>query len=103
MAQFSKVYGAVTDDFDGDGVPDLLIAGNFFPYRTQLGRCDASLGLLLKGVAGGGYQPVDPAVSGLYISGDVRRVVEIRNPSGEKLLVVAKNDDAVQVLKVNGK
>lgn len=103
MAQFSKVYGAVVDDFDGDGIPDVLIAGNFFPYRTQLGRCDASLGLLMKGVAGGGYQPVDPAVSGLYIGGDVRRLVEIRNPSGEKLLVVAKNDDAVQVLKVNAK
>lgn len=103
MAQFSKVYGAVVDDFDGDGIPDVLIAGNFFPYRTQLGRCDASLGLLLKGAAGGGYQPVDPAASGLYIGGDVRRLVEIRNPSGEKLLVVAKNDDAVQVLKVNAK
>jgi hypothetical protein len=103
MAQFSKVYGAVTDDFDGDGIPDVIIAGNFFPYRTQLGRCDASLGLLMKGVAGAGYQPVDPAVSGLYIGGDVRRLVEIKNPSGQKLLVIAKNDDAVQVLKVNSK
>jgi hypothetical protein len=103
MAQFSKVYGAVMDDFDGDGMPDVLIAGNFFPYRTQVGRCDASLGLLLKGIAGGGYQPVDPAISGLYIGGDVRRLIEIRNPSGERLLIIAKNDDAVQVLKVNAK
>ena len=80
----------------------LLIAGNFFPYRTQLGRCDASLGLLLKG-GSSGFQPVDAAVSGLYIGGDVRRVLEIKNPSGLRLLVIARNDDAVQVLKVNSR
>jgi hypothetical protein len=101
-AQFSKVYAALQDDFDGDGTRDLLIAGNFFPYRTQLGRCDASLGLLLKGGASG-FQPVDAPVSGLYIGGDVRRVLEIKNPSGSRLLVIAKNDDAVQVLKVNSR
>ncbi|WP_431212953.1 VCBS repeat-containing protein [Puia sp. P3] len=28
-AQFSKVFAAVSDDFDGDGLADLLIAGNF--------------------------------------------------------------------------
>ena len=100
--QFSKVFAAVYDDLDGDGVSDLLVAGNFFPYRAQLGRCDASLGLLLKGGASG-YQPVDPATSGLYIGGDVRRMVEIKNPSGQRLLVIAKNDDAVQVLKINAR
>jgi len=100
--QFSKVFSAVSDDFDGDGVPDLLTAGNFYPYRTQLGQCDASLGLLLRGSATG-YQPVDPAVSGLYIGGDVRRMVEIKNPSGQRLLVIARNDDAVQVIKINTK
>ena len=100
-AQFSKVFAAIPDDFDGDGIPDLLIAGNFYPYRTQLGACDASLALLLKGTAGGGYQPVDPAVSGLYAGGDVRRMVEIKTSSGERLLIVGKNNDAVQVLKIN--
>jgi len=63
-AQFSKVYGAVYDDFDGDGKKDILVAGNFFPYRTQLGRCDASLGMLLKGPAPQ-WQPVDPSASGV--------------------------------------
>ena len=103
QAQFSKVFAAVTDDLDGDGISDLLIAGNFYPYRTQLGACDASLGLLLKGTGGGNFQAVDAAVSGLYVGGDVRHVVEVKTFSGDKLLVVAKNNDAVQVLKVNTK
>jgi len=57
---------------------------------------------LLRGSATG-YQPIDPAVSGLYIGGDVRRMVEIKNPSGQRLLVIARNDDAVQVIKINTK
>ncbi|MDP4246295.1 MAG: VCBS repeat-containing protein [Bacteroidota bacterium] len=121
QAQFSKIYGVAVDDFDGDSVKDMIIAGNFFPYRTQLGRCDASLGLLLKGVAPrkgpggrvddgtlfpgfsstGRFVPVDPALSGAYIGGDVRGILEIKNRAGDRLLVVAKNDDAMQVLKVN--
>jgi hypothetical protein len=94
-AQFSKIYGAAFDDFDGDGKKDILVSGNFFPYRTQLGRCDASLGMLLKGPL---FQPVDPNTSGVYIGGDVRAMVELKTPTG-KLLIIAKNDDAVQVLK----
>jgi len=96
-AQFSKVYGAAFDDFDGDGKKDILVSGNFFPYRSQLGRCDASLGMLLKG-PGPQWQPVDPAQSGVYIGGDVRAMVELKTLTG-KLLIIAKNDDAVQVLK----
>jgi hypothetical protein len=99
-AQFSRVFGAVLDDFDGDGKKDILVSGNFFPYRTQLGRSDASLGMLLKG-PGPGFHPVDPAISGCYLGGDVRGMVEVKDQAGKKLLIIAKNDDAVQVLKVN--
>ncbi len=102
QAQFSKVYGAVVDDFDGDGIKDILVSGNFFPFRTEVGRDDASLGVLLKGT-GHGFQPVDPAVSGCYIGGDARAMVEIKNSAGQRQLIIGKNNEAVQVLKVNDK
>ena len=101
-AQFSRIYGAVTDDFDGDGRKDILVSGNFFPYRTPLGRDDAGLGMLLKG-EGAAFRAIDPVISGCYIGGDTRGMVEVKNSRGERLLIIAKNDDAVQVLKVNDK
>jgi hypothetical protein len=101
-AQFSKVFGAVVDDFDGDGTKDILLTGNFYPYKTQLGRCDASIGVLLKGDKGQ-FRAVDPEDNGCYIGGDVRGMVEIKNGAGEKWIIVAKNDDLVQILKVNDK
>lgn len=102
-AQVSKVFGIAADDFDKDGKKDILCAGNFYPYRVQLGRSDASLGLLLKGSGSSNFSAVDPSVSGAYIDGDVRAMTELKNKAGESLIVVAKNNDAVQVLKVNGK
>src|SRR5262249_35065506 len=48
-AQFSKLYGTIVKDFDKDGIKDIFLAGNFYPYRVQLGQCDAGLGVLLKG------------------------------------------------------
>lgn len=100
-AQFSKVNSIVCKDFNSDGIADIFMAGNFYPYRIQLGRCDASFGVLLKGKGAGEYEAEDPAVTGCYADGDVRQVAAIKNKAGEQLLIVAKNDAAVQVLKQN--
>jgi hypothetical protein len=102
QAQFSKVFGALADDFDHDGQTDILLAGNFYPFRTQLGQCDAGLGVLYKGT-GHSFEAVDPALSGCYIGGDVRGMLEVQNATGGKLIIVAKNNDAIQVLKMTDK
>jgi hypothetical protein len=101
-AQVSKIYGAVVDDFDNDGVKDILIAGNYFSYNTELGKDDASLGLLLKGIGNRTFKPVDPNLSGCYIDGDVRGLIETKSATGN-LIIAGKNEDKVQVLKWNPK
>jgi hypothetical protein len=84
-------------DFDGDGKDDLLLAGNFYPFRVQQGRCDANLGLLLKGDNKGGFVPLKRKTSGLYVPGDVRDIVEV---SGGKrsMIIVSKNGGNTQTL-----
>jgi hypothetical protein len=96
-AQFSKVFGSIADDFDKDGIKDILIAGNYYVYKTELGQNDAGLGLLLKGTVNRKLQPMYPTESNCYIDGDVRAMVEIKNKNGS-LIIVAKNGAAVQVL-----
>jgi hypothetical protein len=102
-AQVSKVFAIVADDFDKDGKKDIVTAGNFYAYRVQLGRSDASLGQWLKGGKNENITAIDPQISGAYIDGDVRAMVQLKNSAGENLIVVAKNNDAIQVLKVKGK
>jgi hypothetical protein len=98
-AQFSMVFGMLSDDFDKDGLKDLLLSGNFFPYRVQLGRDDASSGILLKGLGHGKYSAVGHNKTGFYMPGDVRAMVELKTKKGEHLIVSALNDDSVKVDK----
>jgi hypothetical protein len=101
-AQVSKIYGSVVDDFDNDGIKDILIAGNFFSYKTQLGKDDASLGLLLKGNGDRSFKAIKPYESGCYIDGDARALAQIKNGT-DNLIVIGKNGDKVQVLKWSAK
>jgi enediyne biosynthesis protein E4 len=100
-AQFSKVYGILVKDFDKDGVKDIFLAGNFYPYRVQLGRCDASLGVLMKGKSNNVYEAVPQSKSGLYVDGEVRRIVSLKNEKKQSLIVMAKNNDNIQIIKEN--
>lgn len=99
-AQFSRMNGIEVSDYDGDGINDILISGNFFPYRVQLGYADASLGLLMKGSKDASFTPLSAAQSGCYVGGDVRGMVSVKDKSNNKWMLFAKNDAAVQVLKI---
>lgn len=96
-AQFSRTWGIVVDDFNSDGKDDILLAGNFYPYRVQLGQADAALGLLLIGNGKGDFKTLPPYDSGLYIDGDVRNMIEIKGET--KKIIIVKNNDNVQLLK----
>jgi hypothetical protein len=100
QAQFSKLFGIIAGDMDHDGNKDLLLAGNFFPYRVQLGRNDAGLGVWLKGDGAGKYKVMSNEETGLFIDGDVRNMISVKTKSGDTLLVIARNNDLVQVLKL---
>jgi len=98
-AQFAPVYATLAGDFDGDGKIDLLIGGNFYGVTPMLGRYDASYGLMLHGDGKGGFTPVDMEQSNLVIDGQVRDMKLLRGANGERLIVVARNNDKVMVLR----
>jgi len=98
-AQFAPIYASLAGDFDGDGKPDLLIGGNFYGVQPMLGRYDASYGLMLRGDGKGGFTPVDMDQSNLVIDGQVRDMKSLRGAKGEQLIVVARNNDKVMILR----
>jgi hypothetical protein len=100
-AQFSPVAAALADDFDRDGRTDLLLAGNAFGVPPVFGRYDASYGLILHGAGGGRFEAIDLAKSGLVLDGQVRHIKAVRRPNGGNLIVVARNDDRLQVLRMS--
>jgi hypothetical protein len=98
-AQFAPIYAVLPGDFDGDGHTDLVIAGNFFGVTPLRGRYDASYGLLLRGDGAGGLASVDLEASNLVILGQVRDLELLQHADGGRVIVVARNDDTLQILR----
>jgi hypothetical protein len=99
-AQFAPIYASLAGDFDGDGKIDLVTAGNFSGVTPLEGRYDASYGLVLRGDGRGGFTAVDMERSGLAIDGQVRHMAWLRRAHGDRLIVVAKNDDRLQLEQI---
>ena len=73
--QFSSVHDIEVDDFDGDGFVDLLVVGNSYEISTQLGRLDASHGLLLLNNQSGFFKTAKPTLNVVGAARDIEKVL----------------------------
>ena len=102
-AQFAPVNALLSGDVDGDGHTDLLLAGGLYGVRPDRGRYDALYGLVLRGDGVGGFTPVDLEASGLVIEGEARGLAWLRRADGERLVLVARNNDQLQAIRVRAR
>lgn len=91
MTQLSSVNGFLHEDFRGDGSKELVVVGNFFPFKPQIGKSDASTGLALT-YHKGDLQAYNGALSNVWLTGDIRDVALLRFKSGVRRVVVSRND-----------
>jgi hypothetical protein len=93
VAQFAPVYGMITDDFDEDGLPDILLSGNSYSPEVLSGRDDAFTGLLLKGDGKGNFKNINSENTGFLSDQDSKGMVKVMLASGNTLIVVANNSN----------
>ena len=95
QAQFSPVYGISLTDIDRDNDPDIVIGGNLYSVKPEIGRYDAMKGLVLRNDGNNKFEPLPAGTSGIDIRGEVRHVIPLKSKSGEVLALVRNNNSIV--------
>ncbi len=96
-AQLAPVFGMLCNDYNNDGLLDVLLVGNSEAFETYTGPCDASLGTLLLGDGRGGFEYVPQERSGLYLDFDQKALATV-NTGHENMIVLTNNDAETQIL-----
>ena len=97
--QFSPVYGFVANDFNGDGLIDILAVGNFYGSTPSIGRFDASYGNCLLGDGRGDFKILDPRLSGFSVFGETRDIKIVRSKKSD-MVVVSRNNAAPRLFNI---
>ena len=97
-AQFAPVNCMLVNDFNKDGSPDILLAGNEYGAEVMTGQYDAGYGLLLLGTTNKTFVTLPLSGSGFFLRGDTRcmRSIVVNN---ELVILAAINNSALQVFK----
>ena len=97
QAQLSPMYGITIQDFNKDGNADIIMGGNFYESKPEVGIYDASYGIFLKGDGKGNFTPLSAQQSGINIRGAVRDL-SLVNVGRKQCLIVALNNAPVQII-----
>lgn len=98
-AQFAPVNCILVNDYNKDGLPDILLAGNEYEAEVMTGQYDASYGLVLLGAPNQSFTAIPQNKSGIFLRGDTRclRSITINN---KPMVLAAINNGKLQVMQV---
>jgi hypothetical protein len=70
LAQLAPSFGIVINDLDGDTIPDIYLAQNFYGPQPETGRMSGALSTMLRGKGDGSFDALWPRDSGLLVAED---------------------------------
>jgi hypothetical protein len=96
-AQLSTMYGIAITDADKDGKMDIVMGGNFYQSKPEVGIYDASYGCVLKGDGSGGFTAMSQQQSGIAIKGAVRDILLLKQ-GNRQIMLWARNNEEVEIV-----
>jgi enediyne biosynthesis protein E4 len=96
--QRSWMYSILVTDVNADGIEDLIMAGNLSGAKPEVGQYDGSYGEVLIGNGDGTFNYWPNRENGLQLHGDIRDLHSL-DLKGERMLMVVKNNEAIEFWK----
>ncbi|TAH00407.1 MAG: hypothetical protein EAZ15_09220 [Sphingobacteriales bacterium] len=93
QVQLSPVYAILVSDFNNDNKKDIFFGGNFFGLKPEVGKYDGSYGVTLLAKPNHKFDYVKPKLAGLFIKGEVRDAVEVKNETKNYVFISRNNAD----------
>ncbi|MEO1384964.1 MAG: VCBS repeat-containing protein, partial [Bacteroidota bacterium] len=96
-AQFSTAHAVAVEDLTGDGIPDIVLAGNMLQAEVETCRHDASIGTILKGDGKGNWSALPWLITGFFASGDVKDLAVVKDEQQVPMIIVSRSNGSVTV------
>lgn len=100
QAQLSSVNAILCDDINNDGTMEIILGGNFYGFKPEVGRLDASYGQVYQ-LNNKRFTYFSPKQTGLNLSGQVRSALIIKNARSNKTFLFGKNNVPLAVYQIN--
>jgi len=101
-AQMNPIFDVISSqDLNGDGKEDLILAGNIYETEVETPRLDAISGTVLLSGSGGSYQVMPHVQSGLYLRGNLKSLLNFTD-QGNQWILAGRNDDAPLLYQIKG-
>jgi len=91
-AQLSSINAILCKDLNNDGKLDIILGGNITECLPQFGRLDANYGIVLKNNGNRQFAVIDPARTGISVTGMVRDIAWINGQKEHYILFLRNNE-----------
>ena len=90
--QLSSVNAVLCKDINNDGKLDIILGGNITECLPQFGRLDTNYGIVLKNNGNRQFTVIDPARTGVSVTGMVRDIAWMNGQKEHYILFLRNNE-----------
>ncbi len=90
-AQMNPIFDLISEDLNGDGREDLILAGNIYETEVETPRLDAISGTVLLSASEATYHVMPHVRSGLYLKGNLKSLLSFTD-QGNQWILGGRND-----------
>ena len=97
--QITTISAITTSDLDGDDLVDIIMAGNDYYMKPEIGIQAAGYGEVLKQTGNRQFKVLSPRESGLQLSGTTRDIAFL-NVNNQRLVLFSRNNDSLLTYEI---